>query len=120
MRLFKSLALAALILSAPIAVSGCATVLPIFTQPTDAKTLANVLQLATAATKAVDIAVNTHTLDSGTLVQLKVLNDNVHREVVRLEQDQANHVPLIFSAFNAAMDAFTAYANTKGIAVSTS
>jgi FixJ family two-component response regulator len=117
-KLFRSLAICVLVCGTPVALSvgACAVI----TKPTDATTLANVLQTATLATKAVDVYVQTGNPNAATLAELKKLNDDVHTQVVALQQDQAAGRALSYTLFNAAMDAFVAYANQNGIQVPTS
>ena len=99
---------------------GCTTIQQVLSKKTDAKTLATALNLATGATKAVDLAVKNVDMSVATLQQLRVLNDGVHAALVSLQADQQAGRPLVFAGFNAAMDAFYAYANDQGISVPTS
>jgi hypothetical protein len=78
-------------------------------------TPAQATQAATLVTKAVDIAVNTGKLDRATLIELDALNEGVHAAWLNLKAANDSGHSLVFASFNAALDAFRAYATTKGV-----
>jgi hypothetical protein len=84
--------------------------------PTQVTTYADATAAATLATKAVDVAVTSLKFDRGTLEELSALNDSVHAAWLDLKQANDAGRSLSFASFNAALDAFNAYATVKGIA----
>lgn len=96
-------------------VSGIATSLSSST-PSQVTTLAEANQAATLVTKAVDIAVQTGKLDRGTLLELQVLNNDLHTALTSLNASNKEGNSLVYAAFNAALTAFNAYATKEGIA----
>jgi outer membrane lipoprotein SlyB len=82
--------------------------------PTQATTLGQAEQLATVATDAADVAVNTGKLPVATLKELAALNAAVHAAVTDLEAANAAGQSLNFAAFNAALQAFNAYKTANG------
>lgn len=120
---FKRL-LSAFAITAALALGGCATLTSTVAQladhaasasPHQAATLAEALQAATLITRAVDLYVNVGNPDRATLVELKALNDAVHAALTDLEAADARGGSLTFGTFNAALDAFNAYATAKGV-----
>lgn len=72
-------------------------------------------QAATLAADATDIAVNTLDFDKGTLTELTALNEAVHAAWLDLKAAHDRGASLTFSSFQAALDAFNAYATSKGV-----
>lgn len=104
--------------------SGCTTVAKVTAEvatnlssstPVQVTTYAAATQAATLATKAVTLAVDVHKFDKATLVELSALNDAVHAAWLDLKTVNDNGGSLAFGSFNAALDAFNAYATTKGV-----
>lgn len=84
--------------------------------PREVTTYAQATQAATLVTKAATLAVQVGKFDRATLVQLNALNEGVHAAWLSLKADNASGKSLTFGAFNAALDAFRAYATAKGVA----
>lgn len=62
------------------------------------------------------VAVDTNKLDAGTLTELQALRGGVRTALDALQTQQLAGHSLAFGAFNAAVDAYNAYAAAKGIA----
>lgn len=84
--------------------------------PTQVKTLADAERVATLATKAATIAVDTGKFSRAQLLQLQKLNDGLHVALVDLNAANKEGNSLVYAGFNAALDAFNAYATSQGIA----
>lgn len=79
-----------------------------------ADTLSGALQLASTATRAVDVAVNVHKFSPENLRKISDLNDTVHDALGTLEKANAKGESLKFAAFNEALRKFNeAYAKAK-------
>ncbi len=111
-------------LVASLSLTGCSSVGQFVTStatemssstPSQATTLASALQAATLVTKAVDVYVNTANPSRATLLELQILNNQVHTTLVDLEHENAAGHSLVFAAFNEALRAFNSYATTKGV-----
>lgn len=76
---------------------------------TQARTLAEALQAAKLCTDAVDLYVNTGNPSRATLVELGLLNDQVHGALLNLQAADAAGQSLALAGFNEALKAFTAY-----------
>ncbi|MBI3678466.1 MAG: hypothetical protein HY243_17805 [Proteobacteria bacterium] len=118
----KILALAAI---CALALTGCASVAQdvaaVATNlssntPSQVATYVDATAAATLATKAVDVAVTSLKFDKGTLSELSALNDGVHAAWLDLKKANDAQQSLSFASFNAALDAFNAYATVKGVA----
>lgn len=83
--------------------------------PGQATKLADAIQLADLATKTTKLAVDSAKLPRATLIQISAGNDAVHAAIDKLEADNAGGVSLDFSAFNAALAAYNAYAVSVGV-----
>ena len=83
--------------------------------PSQVATLADAVNAATLVTKAADLAVQTGKLDRPTLIEIRALNEAVHTALNALETANAQGKSLDYSAFNAALQAWDAYAVSKGI-----
>lgn len=86
-------------------VAGCATA----NAPTSASTLAEAEQSATLATKAVDVYVNSASVNRADLLKIQQGNNVIHSALLTLEADRKAGTPLSFSAFNAAVASFNSY-----------
>ena len=115
----------ALFIAATLALGGCATIASglatVATEissstPTQVRTLADAERVATLVTRAVTIAVNTGQLSKAQLVQIRTLSNGVYAALSDLHQTQREGGSLAYGAFNAALDAFNAYATKQGIA----
>lgn len=115
--------LAALLLCVPL-LGGCTTVAQFAagaatslssSTPAEVRTYAEATQAATLATNAVDVAINVHKFDKATLTELSALNDGVHAAWLFLKADNDAGHSLVFGSFQAAFDAFSAYATAKGV-----
>lgn len=111
---------AALLLAATVTLGGCSTVAQLATNmstagPHDATTFADATLAATLATQATDTAVNTGKLDRATLMQLSTMNDMVHGAWLVLKAANDQGQSLEFATFNAALNAFNAYAAVSGV-----
>lgn len=113
-----------LALSAALLAPGCTTTAQLVADtaaslssqtPSQVRTLAEALQAAKLATDAVDLYVRIGKPDRDIRNELRALNEAVHTAALSLEQDQAAGKSLTFGAFNAALDAFNAYATVKGV-----
>ena len=69
----------------------------------------------TLATKAADLYVTTGHPSRAVLIQIKSLSDGLHAALVTLERANADGKSLTFASFNAALQAFNAYATSAGI-----
>jgi hypothetical protein len=119
----KRLVVAALVGALAIGVAGCSNVTAAFDSLTgqsqsQVTTFADAESAATVATNAVDVYVNSASPDRATLTELKALNDGVHAALTDLQHDQTAGNSLTFGAFNAALDAFDAYATSNGVSTS--
>ena len=115
---------AAAVLAVGLSLGGCTTVASEIStiatnlsssSSSDVTTLSDAILAATVVTKATDVAVQTGKLDKGTLTQIKALNNGLHAALTDLENANAQGKSLSFAAFNAALDAWNAYATVKGI-----
>lgn len=115
--------ISALALTALVSLGGCASVAQVTSTiatnlssstPAQVTTYAEATQAGTLATKAVKLAVDVHKFDKATLVELSALNDAVHTAWLDMKADNDAGRSLAFGSFNAALDAFNAYATTKG------
>lgn len=114
----KYLALAAVLACAPL--GACSTVASIATafsssSVAQVNTLAAAEQTATLVTKAADLYVNTASPDRGTLIELQALSKGIHSALTDLQAANTAGKSLNFAAFNAALDAYNAYATLKGV-----
>lgn len=83
--------------------------------PAQATTLQEAVTAADLVTRLTKTAVDTNRLDRGTLVELQALRAGVRAALDTLiAADAAGHA-LDMSAFNAALEAWRAYATQKGI-----
>ncbi len=123
-RLSGAVFAAALLLAFAAPLGGCTTVASSVasvatslssSSPTQVTTFADATLAATAATNFADAAVASGKLDKGTLVQIRALNEGVHSAWVDLSNANAAGKSLSFASFNAALDAWNAYATVKGI-----
>lgn len=107
MKFFRAFALSAALLTA----SACTTTgelqLPSMSQ--EVNTLADATLAATAATRLVDVYVNTGNPNRATLLELQKLNDGVHSALTDLQRANAAGQSIAMASFNAARDAFLAY-----------
>ena len=83
--------------------------------PSQVTTLADAVNAATLATNAADVAVQTGKLDKPTLIEIRALSDALHIALNGLEVANSNGRSLDYAAFNAALQAWNAYATSKGI-----
>lgn len=112
--MYAGLALALLVAPACSTVANLATSLS-SSSVAQVNTLGDALQAATLVTRAVDLYVTTGHPDRGTLVELKALNEGLHTSLMDLQAANTRGQSLNFAAFNAALDAYNAYATLKGV-----
>lgn len=114
----------ALTLALIVPLAGCAETAAFFantatsfssSSPSDITNLADAIQAADVVTLSANIAVSTGKLDAGTLKEIDVLSTAVHTAIVDLNADHAAGKRLNFSVFRAALDAYNAYATSKGL-----
>lgn len=107
-----------------LALSGCATVAQTAASvatslssstPSLVATLADADLAADTIVKLTKVAVDTGTLDAGTLTEIQALRAGVRTALDALHKANAAGQSLSFAAFNASLDAYRAYATTKGI-----
>lgn len=84
--------------------------------PAEVATYADATLAATLATKTVDALVNTVQFDRATLTEFATLNDGVHTAWLQLKAARDANQSLTYGAFNAALDAFNAYAAAHKVA----
>lgn len=83
--------------------------------PSQVKTFAEAVLASDAIVRLTKVAVDTNKLDAGTLTELQALRGGVRAALDALKaQSDAGH-SLAFGSFNAAVDAYKAYAAVKGI-----
>lgn len=89
------------------------------TSPSQAKTLAEAIQLTTVAEHSLSIAVNSGKVPVAVLHQLEVLVPAVHNALKKAEDAQRDgNSPLVAAAlasFNEALTALNAYKASKGV-----
>lgn len=83
--------------------------------PSQVTTLAAADLAADAIVKLTTTAVDTGKLDAGTLNEIQALRGGVRTALDALHAAQAKGQSLVFASLNAAIDAYHAYAISKGI-----
>lgn len=111
------------LLTVALAISGCASLPQTAGQigqslstasPKQAATLADALQLATIATDAATVYVQTAKPSQAIKDEMSRLNEQVHTVLANLQAANARGESLTFAVFNEAYAAFMAYAASKG------
>jgi hypothetical protein len=95
-------------------VAGLATDLSSST-PAQVTTYGEATAAATLATRTVDLAVTTLTLNKATLTELNSLNEAVHTAWLQLKAANDAGQSLSFASFNAALAAYQSYRVSQGI-----
>lgn len=108
----KMISLAFLLL---IPLMGCMSVASNGSTPTSVTTAAEAVQADTLVTKAIDAYVLSGMPNRATLVELRALNDGLHKATDALEAAPAAGQSNALAAFNAALAAFNSYATTAGV-----
>lgn len=83
--------------------------------PDQATTYGDATAAADLATKTVDLAVRTGTLNRATLLELQSLNDALHAAWLQLKDANDKGQSLSFAAFNAALAAYQSYRTSQAI-----
>lgn len=83
--------------------------------PSQVATLADADLAADTIVKLTKVAVDTGTLDAGTLTEIQALRAGVRTALDALHKANAAGQSLSFAAFNASLNAYQTYATTKGL-----
>lgn len=100
---------------ATMLMSGCSTFTSASSTPTSVTTVAAAIQADTLVTKAIDAYVLNGMPNRATLIELKALNDGLHKAVDALEAANSAGQPQALAVFNAALAAYNSYAATVGV-----
>lgn len=98
-----------------VMLSGCAALTSATTAPASVTTVAEAVQADTLVTKSIDAYVLNGMPNRATLIELKALNDGLHKAVDALESSNATGQPQALAVFNAALAAYNSYATTAGV-----
>lgn len=112
MRMLASMLLFAVMLS------GCSSLTSLTSAsatPTSVSTVAAAIQADTLVTKSIDAYVLNGMPNRATLIELKALNDGLHKAVDALEAANSAGQPQALAVFNAALAAYNSYATTAGV-----